>query len=382
MFLSPILSNDTAANGFSFINKIGSELLECRKTLSVRLLSLYSPIDMPPTRLYINGLRRKIFGEGLEDDFFAIPQLDGGKAQEYTHIKAGHLNIQGAREWRVHFTSLAEISKIPTISRHIVIELGVSYLKENMNPDQYLPFVLNTNDATINLQTFQRIQPQASAGLMDVSIPPVANVFPPFNYMKASTSSRRHSIETNSLENKEMNLEMPADLYSPEDMWEQAYKFLTEVGCDVRKEGDRLLCHDRSNNIITLHKWMVDFWDVQGNIEREYSDSVSFEADGLSFGRFDEVLPMPNPLIFECDMLQDTVVGSHPFRLMRMIFLDTAKGQHRCVQNYLFDNIQMVPTFSRMVFKIAFNFLDYKGNKVYFARGARALSGTLVIKDA
>lgn len=382
VFLSPILSNDTAASGFSFVNKIGTEFLECRKMLSVRLLSLYSPIDMLPSRLYINGLRRKIFGEGLQDDFFTIPQLEGGKVCEYTHTKAGHLNIQGVHEWKVHFTSLAEIGKIPNISRYIVIELGVSYLKDNMNPDQYLPFVLNTENTTINLQTFQKIQPQASVGLIDISIPPLANVFPPFNYIKATTSSRRHSIETNLLGNKEISLELPADFYSTEDMWEQAYKFLTEVGCEVRKEGDRLLCHHRANNIITLHKRMVDFWDVQGDIERDYSDSVSFKATGLSFGRFDEVLPMPNPLIFECDMLQDTVVGSHPFRLLRMIFLDSAKGQHRHVQNHLFENIQMVPTFSRMVFRIAFNLLDYKGNEVYFAKGAKTLSGTLVIKDA
>ena len=79
IFLSPLLAEGGGTDGFSFTNKIDWQLLECTKILRVRLLSVYSPIDMPSARLYITGLRRQIFGQGLEDDFFPLVSIQGDK---------------------------------------------------------------------------------------------------------------------------------------------------------------------------------------------------------------------------------------------------------------------------------------------------------------
>ena len=127
VFLSPLLSSDSTASGSLFTNKIGLELLDCRKTLSVRLVTIYSPSDLPPIRIYIKGLRRHIFGEGLEDDFFTIPHLQGGKVREFNHPRIGHLNIHGLCKWEVHITSLANPRKIPLIPSTIFIQIAISF---------------------------------------------------------------------------------------------------------------------------------------------------------------------------------------------------------------------------------------------------------------
>ena len=381
VFLSPLLSSDSTASGSLFTNKIGLELLDCRKTLSVRLVTIYSPSDLPPIRIYIKGLRRHIFGEGLEDDFFTIPHLQGGKVREFNHPRIGHLNIHGLCKWEVHITSLTNPRKIPIIPSTIFIQIAISHCASGMIGEQYLPFVLDGGNPIIKLQTFQKIPPGSKAGLMDISIPPLANIFPPFNYIKATTSKPHHSIDTNSLENTELIHTLDIDFYTPEEMWSQAYKFLTEVGCEVRQEGGRLVCHNRANEKITLHRRLAKYWDVKGGeILEGDGESISFKAEGMSFGYFDRVAPIPSPLIFECDMLEDTVVGDKAFRLLRMIYPETSVCQESGIHNQLFENVQMVPTFSRMVFNISFKFLDYKNKKVHFAKGVQTLGGTLLIK--
>ena len=381
MILSPLFNEHGAGNsGFVFTNKIEEELLRSCTNLRVRLLSFYTPISIPAARLYIGGIRRSVFGEGPQDDFFYLGPLQGGERREDLHNHVAHLNIHGLLNWEVKIISATDIRETLRIPERIVIELGISRSTEKMKPVQYLPFVLAKHDLKVNLETFQRIEPQATVGLVDIFIPPLANVYPPFNYIRATASKRQHSISNNLIESPEITFTIPVDYYSKQDMWNNASKFLTTLGCNVREEDGRLYCSESEiGQRIIFHKKMVSFWDVRGVSISTQKNSVSFLADGLSFGHFQEILTIPNPMIFECDLLEHTMVGSKPFRLLRMLFPETKEGKG-C--NYLFDNIQMVPTFAYNICTIGFKLLDHTGNGVSFAKSDAMLSGTLLIKNA
>lgn len=381
MILSPLFNEHGDGNsGFVFTNKIDEELLRSCANLHVRLLSLYTPISIPAARLYIGGIRRSVFGEGPQDDFFYLGPVQGGERREDLHIHVAHLNIHGLLNWEVKITSATDIRETLSIPEGIVIELGISRSAEKMQPIQYLPFVLAKHDLKVHLETFQRIEPQATVGLVDIFIPPLANVYHPFNFIKATTSKRQHSIANNLIESPEITFTIPVDYYSKQDMWNNASKFLTTLGCNVREENGRLVCSQGEiGQRIIFHKKMVSFWDVRGVSISSQENSVSFLADGLNFGHFQEISPIPNPMIFECDLLEHTMLGSKPFRLLRMLFPETKEGKG-C--NYLFDNIQMVPTFASNICTIGFKLLDHTGNGVSFAKSDAMLSGTLLIKNA
>ena len=383
MILSPLFNEHGGGNSdFLFTNKIAEELSRSCANLHVRLLSFYSPSNIPAGRLYIGGIRRNVFGQGPEDDFFYLGSVEGGQRREDFHIHVAHLNIHGLLNWEVKITSAADIRETLRIPKGIVIELGISHSSERMKPIQYLPFALATNDLVVRLKTFQRIEAQTSVGLVEVYIPPLANVYHPFNFIKATTSKQQNSL-SNSLIGQEIIFTLPVDYYSKQHMWDNAHKFLTTLGCSVWEEDGRLVCNQGEvGQCITLHEKLVSFWDVRGVITSSQENSVSFLADGLSFGHFKETLTIPNPMILECDLLEHTMVGSRPFKLLRMLFPETKREFYGKGCKYLFDNIQMVETIASNICTIGFKLLDHKGSDVNFAKTDELMSGTLIIKNA
>ena len=79
IYLSPFFHSDPKNTNTSFINKIDEELVNSSRKIRVRLLSVYSSVDLPKISLYIGGLRRKSFGAGDHKTFFPFSPLDGGR---------------------------------------------------------------------------------------------------------------------------------------------------------------------------------------------------------------------------------------------------------------------------------------------------------------
>lgn len=90
IYLSPLFQHSTPKSEYVFTNVVDDQLTRCTKSLRVRLLSFYSPINLPPSYIYIEGMKRRSFG-GLEnEDFFPLPRSIGGKRHEDCHLYTGH----------------------------------------------------------------------------------------------------------------------------------------------------------------------------------------------------------------------------------------------------------------------------------------------------
>lgn len=382
IILSPLFDvSQGVASGFA--NKIDHEMLNSYSSWCIRLLSFYSPIAIPATKMYLTGLRRKLFGRGHEDDFFYLGPVLAGERRESFHKHLADVNIHGVLHWEVKLKSARNISEMIKIPKGTVIEFGLSPSTDQMKSVQYLPFVLSKDDLQIRFESFQRIDPHATVGLVDVFVPPLANVFPPFNYIKASSSKRQHSTSNSLIGGQEVIVNLPVDFYSKHDMWKHVKKFLSALGCKFWMKDERLVCgQGEMHQRIILHKDLVAFWDVRGSDIIKIGNESSFSLVGLSFGQFDEISPFPNPMILECDLLQHTMVGLKPYRLLRMLFPETRNGLIRNGCSYVFDNIQMIKVCAYNVSNICFKLMDRCGNDIYFASDGSLLSGTLVIHDA
>ena len=383
VILSPLFSEKADGESETFFtNKIGEELLRSCTISSVRLLSLYTPLSLPATRLYIKGIRRNVFGEGPQDGFFHIGPMVAGETREDFHSHVASLNIHSLVDWSVKITSASDVRETLTPPEGMVVELGISQNTSRMKSVEYLPFVLAKDDLNVRLKTFERLGAQAKIGLVDIFIPSLANVYQPFNFITATTSRQQHAISNTLDQRQEITFTLPVDYYSDKDMRDNACKFLRTLGCRVEERDGRLFCNrGEVGQRIILHEKMVSFWDVRGSGMRREENSISFLADGLSFGRFQEQTPIPNPLIFECDLLQHSMLGSKPFRLLRMLFPHTGDKGYGRGSSYLFDNIQMVEAFESNICTIGFRLLNCEGGDVSFAKGHTPVSGTLVIRN-
>ena len=379
VYLSPLFQETGLKSKYVFTNELDKQLTRCTQSLRVRLLSFYSPISLPPSYIYIEGMKRRSFG-GLEnEDFFPIPNLIGGKRHEDCHLHTGQISLQGISKWTVRMRARSNVTELLQMSEDTVIELGITHAKENMNDFQYLSFNLPRSNLSINLQSFQRIQPNATVGLVDVFIPRLANIYPPFN--KISFTSSKWTNHANLVGGQNIIHHIPPDFYSESDIKKLFAKTLTSLGIDVMFKDKNVICSGGEvGQKITLHNRLVDFLDVHGTIDETDGDTTSFHLDGLSLGETRELSSLPNPMFLECDLVESTIIGSKPFQLLRLLFMDKSKNNSDG-SVHIFENVQMIPMHPSRVYKITFKLIDFSKNIIYFANDKECVSGTLIIRN-
>ena len=379
IFLSPLFQHSALKSDYVFTNDLDMQLTRCTKSLRVRLLSFYSPTNLPPSYIYIEGMKRRSFG-GLEnEDFFPLPKSIGGKRHEDCHLYTGQISLHGISNWTVRMKARTNVTEFLQIAEDTVIELGISHVTENMNDPQYLSFNLPKSKFSLKLQSFQRIHPKARVGLVDVFIPRLANIYPPFN--KIAFTSGKWVNNSNLVGGQEIVHHIPPDFYSENDIKELIAKILRTLGVEVKFEGTDVICSSGElGQKITLHKQLVDFLDVRGRTDGTNGDTSSFHLDGLSLGKTRELTSIPNPLFLECDLVEPTTVGLKSFQLLRLLFMDKSKKNSEG-SVHIFENVQMIPMYPSEVYKITFKLVDFKGNSIYFANDNEHFSGTLLIKN-
>ena len=138
IYLSPLFQDTGLKSDYVFTNVIDTQLTRCTKSLRVRLLSFYSPTDLPPSYIYIEGLKRKSFGGVENEDFFPLPKSVGGKRDEDCHLYTGQISIHGISKWTVRMSARSNITESLQMSKDTVIELGLAHIEENMIDSQYL----------------------------------------------------------------------------------------------------------------------------------------------------------------------------------------------------------------------------------------------------
>ena len=380
IYLSPLFQDTGLKSDYVFTNVIDTQLTRCTKSLRVRLLSFYSPTDLPPSYIYIEGLKRKSFGGVENEDFFPLPKSVGGKRHEDCHLYTGQISIHGISKWTVRMSARSNITESLQMSKDTVIELGLAHIEENMIDSQYLSFNLAKSSLLVNLQSFQRIRPSATTGLVDVFIPRLANVFPPFN--KLVFSSSKWNNHSNLLGEREITHHIPPDFYLGDDIKKLLAKTIGALGAGIKNEGEEMVCRGGENGQkITLHKRLADFLNVRRRrTDEEEGDLVRFHMDGLRLGKIREMSTVPNPLFLECDLLEATNVGPKSFHLLRLLFVDKSKGNtHGSV--HIFENVQMIPMHASEAHKITFKIVDFNGDSIYFASDNEHVSGSLLIKN-
>lgn len=379
IYLSPLFQDSALKSDYVFTNELDMQLTRCTQNLCVRLLSFYSSTNLPPSYLYIEGMKRRSFGRLENEDFFPLPKLIGGKRHEDCHIYTGQISLHGISNWTVRMKARSNVTEFLQIAEDTVIELGISHVKEKMIDPQYLSFNLPKSKLSLKLQSFQRIHPKAQVGLVDVFIPRLANVYPPFN--KMAFTSAKWENDSNLVGGQEIVHHIPPDFYSENDIKKLIAKTLRTLGVEVKFQGTNMICTSGEvGQKITLHKQLVDFLDVQGRTDGAQGDTASFHLDGLSLGKTNELSTLPNPLFLECDLVEPTTVGSKSFQLLRLLFMDKSK-KNREGSVHIFENVQMTPMYPSEVYKITFKLVDFSGNTVYFTNDNEHFSGTLLIKN-
>ena len=91
IYLSPSFQEQRFKSNFVFFNDVDKQLARCTRKIRVRLLSFYSPIDLPPSHLYIEGVQRRTFGAFHSEDYFPLPRIEGGKRHEDCHLYTGKM---------------------------------------------------------------------------------------------------------------------------------------------------------------------------------------------------------------------------------------------------------------------------------------------------
>ena len=379
IYLSPLFQHSDLKSDYVFSNEIDVQLTRCTKSLRVRLLSFYSSTNLPPSYIYIEGMKRRSFGGMENEDFFPLPKSIGGKRHEDCHLHTGQISLHGISNWTVRMKARSNVTEFLQIAEDTVIELGISHVKENMNDPQYLSFNLPKSKLSLKLQSFQRMHPNAMVGLVDVFIPRLANIFPPFN--KMAFTSTKWVNDSNVVGGQQIVHHIPPDFYSENDVKKLIAKTLRTLGAEVKFEDTNMVCSSRQvDQKIALHKHLVHFLDVRGRRDGTDGDMVSFHLDGLSLGKTRELSSLPNPLFLECDLVEATTVGSKSFQLLRLLFTDKSKKNSEG-SVHIFENVQMIPMHPSEVYKITFRLVDFGGNSIYFANDDEHFSGTLLIKN-
>ena len=379
IYLSPLFHSDAENTNTSFINKIDEELLNSSRNIRVRLLSVYSTVDLPKISLYIGGLRRKSFGAADHKTFFPFSPLDAGRRIEPRHLHTAFLNAHGLRNWDIKIKDSSGFPLAPSKGSDIVIELGLSYVNDKMSLPEYLTFDLGKNENTISLQTFQKIRPNSSMGLVDLYTPRLANIFPPFNTLTVK-SSKWQPLQNDF--SKTLKLDIPPDFYTTERLTKLLTKFFLSVGATVTEQDDsRLRVTSGSNLQISLHKQLVAFLKIVGNETMQNHQMVTFDLSELWFciGRIDVRSSIPKTIFLTCNLLKTNLTFGKQFNILRLLYPHSDNGDDGCFHD--FENIQYVEMTPSNVKNISLTAIDCNGNPIFFDSRDDRLSGTLQINN-
>ena len=379
IYLSPFFHSDPKNTNTSFINKIDEELVNSSRKIRVRLLSVYSAVDLPKISLYIGGLRRKSFGAADHKTFFPFSPLHGGRRLEPRHLHTAFLNAHGLRNWDIEIKDSSGLPLPASEGSDTVIELGLSYINDKMSLPEYLTFNLGKNENTVSLQAFQKIKPSSSMGLVDLYTPRLANIFPPFNTLEVK------SFKWQPLQNdfsKTLKLDIPPDFYSTESLTKLLTKFFLSVGAAVDEQDDsRLRVSSNSNLQISLHKRLASFLKVVGSEASQNDQMVTFDLRELwiCIGRIDVNSSTPKTIFLTCNLLKANLTFGKQFKILRMLYPRSINGDGGCFHD--FENIQYVEMTPSNVNKISLATIDSDGNSIFFDSRDECLSGTLQINN-
>ena len=379
VYLSPLFHSDPENTNTSFINKIDEELWNSSRNVRVRLLSVYSSVDLPKISLLVGGLRRKSFGAADHKTFFPFSPLTAGRRIEPKHLQTAFLNAHGLRNWDIKIKDSSGSPISPSEDSDIVIELGLSYVIDIMNLPEYLTFNLGKNETTIPLQSFQKIRPKSSMGLVDLYTPRLANIFPPFNTLTVK-SSKWQPLQNEF--SKSLKLDIPPDFYTAERLVKLLTKFFLSVGATVTEQDDsRLRVNSGSNLQISLHKRLVDFLKIVGIETMQNHQILTFDLRELWFciGRIDVRSSIPKSIFLTCNLLKTNLTFGKQFKILRMLYPHSDNGDEGCFHD--FENIQYVEMTPSNVKNISLSAIDCDGNPVYFDSRNDRLIGTLQINN-
>ena len=379
VYLSPLFHSDPANTNTSFKNKIDEELLNSSRNVRVRLLSVYSSVDLPKISLFIGGLRRKSFGAAEHKTYFPFSPLTAGQRIEPKHLHTAFFNAHGLRDWDIKIKDTSGLQISPSEGSDIVIELGLSYEIDKMNLPEYLTFNLGKNENTISLQSFQKIRPNSSMGLVDLYTPRLANIFPPFNTLTVK-SSKWQPLQNEF--SKSLKLDIPPDFYTAERLVKLLTKFFLSVGAMVTEQDDlRLRVNSASNLQISLHRRLVEFLKIVGTETMQSSQILTFDLRELwlCIGQIDVRSSIPKSIFLTCNLLRTNLTFGKQFKILRMLYPHFDNGDEGCFHD--FENIQYVQMTPSNVKNISLTALDCDGNPIFFDSRDDCLIGTLQINN-
>ena len=295
----------------------------------------------------------------------------------------GHISLHGVSAWAIYLKTRSNPSLSLQIPRDTVIELGISNIDDQMSEPQYLSFVLPRENLSLSLKAFQKIRPTATVGLIDVFLPKLANIYPPFNFL--IFTSGEWEEEENRIDERGISHYIASDFYTDAQIKKKIGKILKSMDIKKRRgayDGSLLCYGGREGQQVTLHNTLVQMLNVKGEQTRmdASKNRTTFLVEGLKFGKTEEMYTLPNPIFFECDLAQATMVGSKTFQLLRLLYLDKMKKQNEGTV-HIFENVQMLPIFPSAVNAIKFKLVDYNGNDVTLANNGQCISGTLIINN-
>ena len=379
VYLSPLFHSDPANTNTSFKNKIDEELLNSSRNVRVRLLSVYSSVDLPKISLFIGGLRRKSFGAADHKTYFPFSPLAAGQRVEPKHLRTAFLNAHGLRDWDIKIKDTSGLQISPSEGSDLMIELGLSYVIDKMNLPEYLTFNLGKNENTISLQSFQKIRPNSSMGLVDLYTPRLANIFPPFNTLTVK-SSKWQPLQNEF--SKSLKLDIPPDFYTAERLVKLLTKFFLSVGAMVTEQDDlRLRVNSASNLQISLHRRLVEFLKIVGTETMQSSQILTFDLRELwlCIGQIDVRSSIPKSIFLTCNLLRSNLTFGKQFKILRMLYPHFDNGDEGCFHD--FENIQYVQMTPSNVKNISLTAIDCDGNPIFFDSRDDCLIGTLQINN-
>ena len=379
VYLSPLFHSDPSNTNTSFKNKIDEELLNSSRNVRVRLLSVYSSVDLPKISLFIGGLRRKSFGAADHKTYFPFSPLAAGQRVEPKHLRTAFLNAHGLRDWDIKIKDTSGLQISPSEGSDLMIELGLSYEIDKMNLPEYLTFNLGKNENTISLQSFQKIRPNSSMGLVDLYTPRLANIFPPFNTLTVK-SSKWQPLQNEF--SKSLKLDIPPDFYTAERLVKLLTKFFLSVGAMVTEQDDlRLRVNSASNLQISLHRRLVEFLKIVGTETMQSSQILTFDLRELwlCIGQIDVRSSIPKSIFLTCNLLRSNLTFGKQFKILRMLYPHFDNGDEGCFHD--FENIQYVQMTPSNVKNISLTAIDCDGNPIFFDSRDDCLIGTLQINN-
>ena len=374
VFLSKTFHLGISSTNTNFENPIDNEIMRWGGNLKVRLLAIHSTSTLPPSLIYVNGLRRKVFGTTNFCSYFPIHSVED-LYFDPQHIHSGLISFGGFQNWQIRITDLSGKLLVLAPKVEIIVHLGISKTVDKEMLPEYFTFNFDNESKTVELQTFKKINPCSTLALVDFHSPKLANVFPPFNFVTVSGSFWRP--ELNAFTHK-VKLNIPIDYYSKEQLRGLLIEKLNSYdnnlkGDDYHHKGDVL------DYEITPHRRMVTLLNIKGGGIPSVGDLFSFKMRDIVFGEIDPISPVPNTFFLTCNLVKPNILCGNYHRIMKMLYSDNNVKGPRCEKNM--NNIHHIQMSTLTVKSISFDIIDCQGNTVYLADAKDNFNGTLMINS-